>query len=266
VSSTEELKVLLQEEPFKMKTEGLANRAQVANIVVAWETAKVRGDEQKKQDGESEVRNIPKHLPSDTFTSIVESFEVAWCKGKELPEKKTPARCYMEKRLDDIENNLLKPEGLDEVLNVTQDDSQSFRPVWDDAGNMKTIKTVHKISMPANKEEFRTRITLMGSAWIMAGLHQTHGEYLKGIDPSLFSDYLEYMLGEYVGDLDSKDQWGTVISKPPWYLILAYDHAIRKETLKRVKRTSMTFEDAFRQTWEDPVVMARNFTTPWQSL
>ena len=64
---------------------------------------------------------------------------------------------------------------------------------------------------------------------IFAGYQQVHKGYLKGLNPQVFVEYVEYLLGEHVWKLASRGAGGAFVSSPSWSLLLSYEHAIRKK-------------------------------------
>ena len=126
---------------------------------------------------------------------------------------------------------------------------------------MKAVKVGAKVSLPRDPEDFRRRITVLGTAWLFVSYQQTHKEYLKGLTPQTFTEYLSYLLGEYVMGLCAKDAAGNSLAHPPWSLVISYEHAIRNKAISLVKKGAL-LKDALKQAWEDPVTKERYFTTP----
>ena len=88
-----------------------------------------------------------------------------------------------------------------------------------------------------------------------------HKFYLKGLNPQVFVEYVEYLLGDFVWKLASRGVGGTVLSTPSWALLLSYEHAIRKAMVKLVTQ-GKTVKEALKTAMEDPVTKERFFTTP----
>ena len=85
---------------------------------------------------------------------------------------------------------------------------------------------------------------------------ELQGDYVRA-----FSDYKDFVLGEYVWGLNAKDEEGKTVSSPPWSLVLSYERAIRKEAAKKV-REGTPYPTALREAWRDPTVKERHFATP----
>ena len=109
----------------------------------------------------------------------------------------------MEKQLEDIEKNELKAEALTEVIDYTVEEGDSLKTVWDEKGGLQAIKVNAKAPLPANPEELRARVAVLGNAWMFAGFANPSRKAIQGIYPQLFQDYLDYLLGEYVWGLNS---------------------------------------------------------------
>ena len=149
----------------------MASRVKVSKIVVAWDVAKARSAKQAEIEGESQCRRVPKDIGASDFQAMRESFETRWW---ELEDKRVPGKSYMEKKLDEVEKNELKAELLSEVVSQDEDDPDSLKIVWSVGGELKAVKVGAKVSLPGNPEELRSRITLLGAAWIFMSSQQTH--------------------------------------------------------------------------------------------
>jgi len=136
VETSAELRDLLKIE-FKLDgSGGLAAKARIAKIVVAWDTAKKRTEKKAEVDVENSVRNLPKLLANSDFVGMRNAYE---SKYQALEEDEVPARQYMERRLDAVEKDDLKAEPLSEVFNIRQDENETLKPIWDNTGNLKAV-------------------------------------------------------------------------------------------------------------------------------
>ena len=59
----------------------------------------------------------------------------------------------------------------------------------------------------------------------------------------------------------ARDEDDNTLVFPPWKLVLAYAHAIRKKALQLVTE-GKALKDALKVAWEDKITKERNFTTP----
>jgi hypothetical protein len=115
--------------------------------------------------------------------------------------------------------------------------------------------------LPKNSDEFRQKIRLWGYSWRFAALRSPNRAALQGIDLQIFSDYVDFMLGKEVGGLTSKDPAGTVVSRPAFSYVLAYDSEIRERTADLMNE-GYSFVDAFSRAQKDPDLKGTAFNTP----
>lgn len=115
---------------------------------------------------------------------------------------------------------------------------------------------------PTNAEELRRRLTIMCHAMILVSLKHTNRKELQGEWSSVFSQFKEYILGEFVYGLRAQDSEGNVIASPPWKLILAYEHAVRKRAVRLVNQEGKVYTVALKEAWRDTTVKERYFITP----
>jgi len=257
VKNQDELKTVLESE-FTIAGEGLAKRVAVSRIVVAWEAARARATKAAEADAEFEIQRTPKQLLPNDFRAMKDAFEGKWWP---LEPKKTPARVYVEKILHGLEKGELRAEALTEVVHYDEGDVDVLRAIGDPSGSLKAIRTSPTSPLPRDPEELRARITLLGTAWQLAAFQQTGCAVVQGLVPQLFTEYFDYLLGEFVLKLYGKDECGNTVGGPPWSLILSYEHEIRREAMRQVEKGT-PLPLALRMAWRDPVTKDRFFTTP----
>ncbi len=243
---------------FEIDTADIMSRVVAGKIFIALQAAKTRTLKQTEQDGDCEVRRVPKDIPLTSVAAMHGEFEKAhWA----LDDKQKPARSYLERKLDEIEKDDLRAEPLEEVVSVDEDDPDMLRTEWRPDGQLRAVRIGTKVSLPKGPEELRKRLALLGTTLIYAGYQQVHKGYLKGLNPQVFVEYVEYLLGDFVWKLASRGANGAVMSTPSWALLLSYEHAIRKAMVKLVSQ-GKTVKEALKNAMEDPVTKERFFTTP----
>ena len=236
----------------------LEQRVQVGAVVCAWQNASVRTLKNAEMEAELDTKEFVKTVPNSEWQAMRAALDrVA---GKQ-DDKTTPAKEYVEKRLQEVENNDYRAERLTEVVSRDEVEPDSLLPQWDTKGQLTVKRGSTTVPEPGNPEMLRRRLTIMQHAYQMVSLRHTNRPELQGDYPRAFSDYKDYILGEYVYGLNSRDEEGRTISSPPWSLVLAYERAIRKEAAKRT-REGTPFPAALREAWRDPTVKERNFVTP----
>ena len=132
-------------------------------MVVAWISAKARATKQAELDGECEARKVPKDIGTSDISAMRKAFEKAWWV---LEDPQVPAKTYLEKKLDEVEKEELRAELLTEVLTVPEDDPDTLKTIWTTNNELKAVKVGAKVSLPKDPEEFRRRITVLGTVWM----------------------------------------------------------------------------------------------------
>ena len=243
---------------FEVDTDDITARVVASKIVVAWLAAKTRAQKQSEQDGDCEVRRVPKDIPVTAVDAMYDAFEKKYWS---LEETQMPARSYLERKLDEIEKNDLRAESLEEVVSMAEDDPDALKTEWKPDGQLRAVRVGTKVSLPKGPEDLRKRIALLGTTLIFTGFQQVHKRYLQGLSPQVFLEYIEYLLGDHVWKLAAQGSGGAVVSSPSWSLLLSYEHAIRKKMVWYIKKGA-TLTEGIKQAMEDPVTKERFFTTP----
>ena len=156
-------------EEVKLKAqEGM--RTNVGRLLSALEAAHLRGAKRKQEGAEQRVYDLPRTLPKKSHLTMRQAF------GKlhgAPDEKELPATCAIEKQLSQIEYGYLIAPRLSEVasiLEVDEDDMGAAQIKADGTVNIKKT-TKAEVPLPANTEQLRYRIKLLGHLWEMIRLH-----------------------------------------------------------------------------------------------
>ena len=119
---------------FEIDTSDIMSRVKAGKIFVALQAAKTKALKQTEQDGDCEMRRVPKDVPLSSVAAMHGEFEKAhW----PLDDKQKPARSYLERKLDEIEKDDLRAEPLEEVVSVNEDDPDMLRTEWKPDGQLR---------------------------------------------------------------------------------------------------------------------------------
>jgi hypothetical protein len=260
VTDEKDLRDLLKDNLELDPSQRLGDRIQVAAITCAYQSAKIRREKLSEVEAELQSRQWQKPLPKSDFLAMRVAFEN---KHWKLEDKMVPGKDYLEKKLEDLESGEWRAEPLSEVVSRDELEPDVLTPVWDPTGKLTVKKQSSSAPLPANPEELRRRIHLMGTGLIMLGLRHTNRPELQNINPGDFHKYLDYLLGDHCYNMVAKSAEGYTIAAPPWALIIAYEHALRKKAAQYLNEgSSNSFTDALKRAVADPVVKERYFTTP----
>ena len=172
---------------------GLEQRVQVGSVVCAWSNASVRSQKNAELEAELDTKEFVKTVPNSEWQAMRAALDrVA---GKQ-DDKLTPAKEYVEKRLQEVENNDYRAESLTEVVSRDEVDPDSLLPQWDSKGHLTVRRGSSTVPEPSNPEALRRRLSVMQHAYQMVALRHTNRRELQGDYVRVFSDYKDYILGE----------------------------------------------------------------------
>ena len=249
--------VLLKD--FAISPAAFQNRLIIGKLLTAFTVAKARAQKMALVDAEKEAMELPKMVVGSEFTAMRKAFEARFWK---LENARSPSKQLIERLTDTVEKNEWRPERLEEITDYTTQDLGTLKTVLDPEGNVKAVKAKATIPLPTDTESFRTRITLLGTSWVMVSLAQPGTAVLQGLTPQLFNEYLDYLLGEQVLQLGFRKDAKVVSAGPSWDLFLNYEFEIRNEAYTNVMRHGTPYDTALRAAWKDTVVKERYLTTP----
>ena len=107
------LRTALQDD-FAMRPDSAPNRAAIASVVSAWESAKyAHSEEVVRLRQEAKALGAPRPLPHTYRSAMIRALEES--KGEELMEKEQPSAEYVAMLLEEIEQDELQAHTLDEV-------------------------------------------------------------------------------------------------------------------------------------------------------
>ena len=134
----EELKQVAKDDFGIDSAAGLNQRVAVAGLICAFRNASTRTEQVSKYEGEIEARRMTKPLQQSDFLVMRSAWQAKWWV---LEDVECPARSYLEKRIEEMEQGEMRAESLRTVLNREQDDVDFLTPVWDPTGNVKMKKS-----------------------------------------------------------------------------------------------------------------------------
>jgi len=255
-----DLRKLLKDNLELDPSSDIVHRVQVASVTCAFLSAKVRREKQSEVDAEMATRQWQKPMPRTDYLAMRIAFE---SRHWRLEDKMIPGKEYLERKLEDLESGEWRAEPLSEVISKDELEPDILTPVWDPSGKLTVRKQGTSIPLPAGPEELRRRIHILGTGLIMLGLRHTNRPELQNISPGDWHKYLDYILGEHCFGMVAKSAEGFTVAAPPWPLVLAYEHAIRKRAAQLLNEGSENlYIEALKKSVLDPVVKERNFTTP----
>ena len=237
------------------------NRAQVAAIVTAWETAQEYVSKEIELRAESKVLGQPRILQVHERQAMVRAVERIY---GVLSEGETPSTDYLSIKAEETETNEPTASALDEILSKKEATTSQIQSSLDSAGHIKVVRTKGKGRMPTNTEEYRKLMKVEAYAWLCMASRYRAKQWLHGLTADPFNKFVDYILGDRVNNLQipgaSPEQ--SVRLKPDWAIVLAYEFKLRKEAMKLVVHEGHTLSDAMAAVTRDADLKEAYFTTP----
>ena len=237
-------------------TQNLKARGQVASFVAVWKASRTRVQRQAEAEAEQDTREGVKPIPTSEYIMLRQAYTKS---HGTTEEKVTPSKEFLEKKLLEVEHGEFKAESLQKV--TTRDElDPDFRVGLKGEPHCEARKL-------QGSHASRTRGTPTSFECYAQCIHHAGPEISGSADigdvtHDLFERCKEYLLGDYVHNLQAKDSADQVIHRPPWHLVLSYEQAIRKQALRYMITEKKSLAAAWEKAWKDPVTKERHFATP----
>ena len=236
------------------------NRAEVAAIVAAWETAKEFVSKEVELRAEAKVLGQPKILQSHERQSMIRAVERI---HGTLGESETPSSDYLALKAEETELNEPSASPLDEIISKRDNASSTIQSSVDTAGHLRVTRTKNKAKMPSNTEEYRKIMRVEMFAWLCMSARYRAKNWLHGLEASDFNKFVYFILGERVlGIQIPTSDGGHQRVKPDWAIVLSFEHKLRKEAMRLVVNEGFTLANALRAVTKDADLKEAFFTTP----
>ena len=237
------------------------NRAQVAALVTAWETAQEYVAKETEIRAEAKVLGQPRMLQTHERQAMVKAVEAIY--GL-LGESEVPSSDYLSLKAEETETNEPTAAPLDEILNRKDSATSQIQSALDSSGHIRVTRTKAKSKMPTSTEEYRKVMKVEMYAWLCMASRYKAKHWLHGLTSEPFVKFVEYILGERVHGLQipGVNPEQTQKLKPEWPIVLAYEQKLRREAMKLVTQEGHTLADALRAVTRDADLKEAFFTTP----
>lgn len=236
-----------------------AVRAEVARIISAWEMSQELSQKEQQLRAESKVLGLPRTVQQSERQAMIKAVE-AIC-GR-LQESETPSNEYLALKVEECENNEPTACALDEVTSKFDTTTSALQSSLDASGHLRVLKTKTKGKMPENTESLRRSLKLEGVAWLCMSAKFRNKVWLHGLEMNTWLKYIDYVLGDKVYGLKLSIDGQTQAVRPPWTVLLTYEHRLRKEAFKLVAAGTHSLAEALDHVVKDSDIKECYFTTP----
>ena len=236
------------------------NRAEVAAIVAAWETAKEFVAKEVELRAEAKVLGQPKILQSHERQSMIRAVERI---HGHLGEAETPSADYLALKAEEVEMNEPTASPLDEIISKRDTANSQIQSSVDSSGHLRVTRTKCKAKMPTNTEDYRKIMRVEMFSWLCMSARYRAKNWLHGLEASDFNKFVDFILGERVLGIQIPTSDGSQQKvKPDWAIVLSFEHKLRKEAMRLVMHEGFTLANALRAVTKDADLKEAFFTTP----
>ena len=200
------------------------NRAEVAAIVAAWETAKEFVAKEVELRAEAKVLGQPKILQSHERQSMIRAVERI---HGHLGEAETPSADYLALKAEEVEMNEPTASPLDEIISKRDTANSQIQSSVDSSGHLRVTRTKWKAKMPTNTEDYRKIMRVEMFSWLCMSARYRAKNWLHGLEASDFNKFVDFILGERVLGIQIPTSDGSQQKvKPDWAIVLSFEHKL----------------------------------------
>ena len=257
--TTADVRTALQNDFQMDQTAGANMRAEVARVVSAWNTGKQLYQKETELQAESKVMGMPRNLQHSEKHAMLKAVENTL---GALAEHDTPSAEYLALKVEECENGEITASSLDEITSKSHKNTSSLQTSLDTAGHVRVVKNKSKGSLPTTTEEYRQSLKLEAISWMCMAARFKSKHWLADLKMEHFQKFVDYILGDRVNAIKVPVDTHQQALKPPWALVLQYEHRLRREVAKLVNRGEETLGSALVKVTKDPDLKEAFFTTP----
>eukprot|EP00435_Cladocopium_sp_Y103_P066700 s288_g29.t1 len=108
--------------------QGLESRAEVASVICSWRETQTKQERQAEVEAEMDTREWTQPIPTGDYITLRNAFMKVY--GK-IEDRVTPAKEYLERRLQELENGEFRAESMSEVVSKDEVDPEVMVPIFD---------------------------------------------------------------------------------------------------------------------------------------
>ena len=232
----------------------------LASLFLAWQSAGKRVKVQDELDADHSAQKMPKAVPASEMLSLKDQFEKSYYT---LREAETPAKTSFEDLCEQLDGGELRPMALRHYGSRADDEEAEVGALQLGKSGQVRIKKTNKIetAVPTNAEDLRLKITLMGNHWLYAKFRYPNKALVQGLTPFTFMEYINYLMGKHVAQMESQTIEGVTLHRPSTKLLVNYEYQMRKEVVENFNNgTSMHL--GFKTVVKNSDIRERYFSTP----
>ena len=247
-----------------LNPDNLERRSAMAAVVATWEAARDYATKENELRAEAKILGIPRPVTQTDKAAMKTSFVVA---HGAIEEQHEPSDDYLSAKMEEIESHEPTASLLSEVTSKKTARTQAIQTTVDAGGSLRIVKKRTQGKLPQGTEELRTILRVEGNLWCYLSAKYRNRSFLQGMDTRVWADYTNYLLGEkcYMMKVPSAGSTGPedqVALRPPWSVIIRYEHEIRKDAVKVANSTGRPLIETLKEAWRNSELKEQYFTAP----
>lgn len=263
--SKAEMRTFLRGPPFSLAldVEGLDAAERVrrtvaqAQVLDAWVAAEARVKERSAVEATQRAGSLPLTLPAGEHVVLRRRYEDAY--GR-VEEAAYPSDSVIDRRLQEIELNSLVAEPLSDVTSRLEGGDDPLSAIVDRDGSLRLRKGSAKVPLPPDSEALRRRLNVLAVSYVIAKDRSPATAWLRSSTHDAWRAHVEYILGEKVYGLRIPGLEHK--AGPDWNVVLAYEHAVRKEAIRGILYEGLTFVDSMAKARSNTELRELAFVAP----
>ena len=198
-----------------------------AQLFLAWQAASKRVKLQDEMDAEASAQKEPKTVPHQEVMALRQKFETEYYK---LKDAEVPAKGSLEDLFEQIDLGEFKPMALRHFgSRADNEEAEVGNLQVGKSGQVRIKKSRVETAPPSSLEELRAKVVLMANHYLFAKFRYPNKQILQKINPFTFLDYLGYLTGRHVAQMETQTVDGVTLHKPSVKLLMNYEYQMRKE-------------------------------------
>lgn len=260
-----EMRELLRNPPFGLAQdeENIAPAEKVrrtvaqARVLDAWVAAEARVKERTAVEATQRSGSLPLTLPAGEHVLIRRRYEDVH--GR-VEESAFPSDVVIDRRLQEVEMCSLVAEPLSEVTSRTESTDDPLSAVLDRDGSLRLRKGSSRVPLPVDSESLRRRLGVLAVSYVVARERNPTTAWLTSATHEAWREHVEYVLGEKVYGLRIPGM--DTMTGPEWSTVLSYEHALRKEAVRKILYEGTGFREAMRAARTSTELRELSFVAP----
>ena len=155
---------------------------------------------------------------------------------------------------------------LDEIISRKDTSNSQIQSTVDSAGHLRVTRTKNKSKLPTTTEEYRRVMRVEMFSWLAMSARYKSKHWLHGLEASHFNKCVDFVLGDRVLGIQNpliSWRWSAATGQAPTgWIVLSFEHKLRKEAMRLVIHENHTLGAALIAVTRDAELKEAFFTTP----